>query len=200
MATSLRAGGRLKTRISVLLQRGGGVVVTSIFGLAMSGCGAAAVPGALASGARQSTPSPSAAGYTAYVNAEVMYSLTYPSSWYELPTSRDGSHYGKDFVNEKVGSPSQLSPNGIWLNVQVDLQPSQPCSGPATLAPSVTKRNVTVDGVAGTQYLSASGAAGPYALHNGWCYTFRFLATSAQDINQHLSEVDSILGSFKFNR
>jgi len=129
-----------------------------------------------------------------------MYSLAYPSSWHDIPASKDGSHYGKDFVNEAIGSPEQLSPTWIWLNVQVDTQPTQACSMSGSIPPSVATRQVSTDGATGTQYVSESGAAGPYALRNGWCYSFRFLTSSRQDFEQHVSEVDTILGSFRFNR
>ena len=178
----------------------------AILGLAtlvvvVGACGAVPRPGEVASSTRQTSPSPSAvSGYTAYVSAEVMYSLEYPSSWHELTVSRDGSHYGKDFVSEDIGSPEQLDANGIWFKVQVDTQPSQSCAMAGSISPSVTTRQVSTDGAAGIQYLSSSGAAGPYVLHNSWCYTFGFIVTSTQDLQQHMTEIDHILGTFKFNR
>jgi hypothetical protein len=178
------------------------VATVVVFAVAGVSCGGVRTYPSVASGAAQQSPSPTpsaAPGYLAYVSPKWMYSLEYPATWYLLEDQ--GQDRSKWFSNQNIASPEQLDANGIWLTIDVNSQPSQPCSaGSSFSTPTVTQVQVSIDGVSGTEYLSTRGIEGPYVMHGNWCYHFSVLTTSAKDRDQHMPEIDHILSSFRFNR
>jgi len=153
-----------------------------------------------ASAPRTASPSASAPGFALYVSPGLSYSFQYPAGWTLLPLGHDGSHYTQDLVSENTASPENLSASGIWLNIQVDTQPTQACVISPTTDPSVTTREVVLDGSTSTEHVSSRGIEGPYVLHGGWCYKIGFITLSAAAVQQHTGDVERIYSSFRFNR
>jgi len=178
------------------------VATLAVLAVAGISCGAVRTYPQIASGAAQQSPSPppsAAAGYKAYASSTWMYSLEYPATWFELDDQ--GQDRSKWFSNQNIASPEQLDASGIWLTVDVDAQPSGPCSAESNIStPNVTVAQVSLDGVSASEYISARGIDGPYVMHGNWCYHLSFLTSSAQDRDQHMVEIQHILSSFRFNR
>jgi hypothetical protein len=155
---------------------------------------------------------PAAPGYKAYVSSTSKYSFEYPAKWFEYPELRDGSFAGKDFMSQNIGSPVQLDATGIWLNILVNTAPVSCSLGSGVGGPNMTSLPVSIDGASSTALVTLAadpnfrggdglvGVAGPYVMHNGWCYSFGFLTTSVNDTHLHMAEIQHIYSTFRFNR
>ncbi len=173
-----------------------------IAGMILSGCGAFTA-GSPASSARTSpsgASSPSTEpGFVAYVSSKWLYSLQYPTNWYDLGNfgAPDSQKY---FSNENVGSPLQLDANGIWLTVDVDSQPTRGCSAASGMnTPTVTQQPIVIDGEQTIEYVASNGVVVD-VLHSNWCYFISFLAYYTQARDGHMGEVSTVLSTFRFNR
>jgi hypothetical protein len=136
--------------------------------------------------------------YLAYASSAWLYSLEYPSSWFNLANFGVPSTE-KYFSNQQIGTPEQLDANGIWLTITVNAQPTRPCTDSGLVRSDVTQAPITVDGESTSEYSDAGGVSA-FVTHHSWCYTFGFIATGQQDLDQHKAEIDHILLSFRFNR
>jgi hypothetical protein len=159
------------------------------------------------------SPLPSAAsGYKAYVSSTSRYSVEYPGTWFESREQQDGSHSGKDFMSQNIGSPMQIDATGIWLTIVVNTAPGVCSLGSNADPTKMTSLAVSIDGVSSTAWVVLTvdpnfqggdglvGVAGPDILHGGWCYSFGFLTSSVDDTHLHMAEIQHIYASFRFNR
>jgi hypothetical protein len=125
---------------------------------------------------------------------------------------QDGSHVVNNFMSQNIGSPVQLDATGIWLTININTAPGSCSLGSDTGATKMNRLVVSIDGVSSPAWVALSvdpnfrggdgllGVAGPEIMHNGWCYSFGFLTTSVDDTNLHMTEIQHIYSSFRFNR
>jgi hypothetical protein len=76
---------------------------------------------------------------------------------------------------------------------------------PASAGPNMTSLPVAIDGVSSTALVTLAadpnfhggdglvGVAGPYVMHNGWCYSFGFLTTGVNDTHLHMADPAHLL-------
>jgi hypothetical protein len=146
------------------------------------------------------------------VSSTSKYSFEYPATWFEYPESQDGSYSAKDFMSQNIASPVQIDATGIWLTINVNTAPGSCSLGSDAGGTKVNRLVITIDGVASPAWVVLAtdpnfrggdglvGVTGPEIMHNGWCYSFRFLTTSVDDTNLHMAEIQHIYSSFRFNR
>jgi len=171
---------------------------------------------AASSGPRTASPSPPP-GYKAYISPDLFSSFAYPDTWFNVGRDQDGSFYGLNIVSENIGSPIQLRQHDIWFSVAVSTRgkwgPSgegRACGLPADQFPNPnsTELKVSIGGVTTSAYVATkpggpdmtAGIAGPELLHEGWCYSFSAITVSVATTNEHLTEIQQIYSSFRFNR
>jgi hypothetical protein len=128
-----------------------------------------------------------------------MYTLFYPAAWFE---ERSFMPNTQDFSNEDTGSPDGLDANGLWLDVSVITDPSQPCVLGSTTPPSgQSAESVSIDGENATLHvISAPPQNWVHVQHHQWCYAISVTFGSIAARDAHRSDLDQILSSFKFNR
>jgi hypothetical protein len=165
---------------------------------------------------RSSTPTMSPPpGYRTYVSADLLYSFAYPTGWFIVGRDHDGSFYGLNVVSKDIGTPILLREHDIWFLLDVSTNgrwgssgEGRVCGLPGIRFPNATELSVVIDGVPASAYIATkpggpdamAGESGPELLHGGWCYSFAALTVSVATMDEHLTELETIYSTFRFNR
>jgi hypothetical protein len=185
-----------------------------VIGILMLGsaCGRSPYVGPLASAARSATTTtapPTAAppidttSWKSYSSAKWGYTFRYPSQWYELGNlgAPDTEEY---LSNEKVASPTSLSPTGVFVAISIhSSSSSSDCTRHGVPTdPTVIDRTepISIDGAATNLY--AIGGGEPYfelnAMKGQYCHmlSFVFRTVSVRDSTEPI--VQSLVATFRF--
>jgi len=153
------------------------------------------------------TPPPAQAvphDWPSLTDAQFGFSLRYPAGWTEKFDRPPGFHALASRAT--MTSLLDLADNDYWLVAQVDpLDPSTRCGEP--VGQPTEKTDTTLGGQAATRYV-ATGSRGStiqhivlvVALRGTTCYTLQLVAGGAIPLDQALSTLRVIQGSYRYSR
>lgn len=161
---------------------------------------------AAASPARTVTPMPTSGspvpgatqppGTIAYTSAKWLYTVFYPSDWFDLPNAGAPDN-DKYFASKQVSVPEQLGTDGVLVSIIVNGDPSGRCAPAPDAPPGST---VSFGGVPATLISRPSSGGELWLRYKGWCYEFQYIVYSSAANSRYGPPTTMMMRTFRFNR